>query len=217
MNFKELFPLRVVINLDKRPDRLKICMEEEFPKLDIVPIRKPGVLFTESNNNWINGTIGCMVSHYHILQSALLLDQNVMIFEDDIKFLGLNTLEVLDMCCEDLDKMEWDMFYGGGNILKPFYKVSDRLAKLSHCQSTVFYGVNKKFIPELLKYIDLKNIRVPIDVIYAERVIPNHNCFISYPMLGIQRDSYSDIELQEVKYSEYLQKRYWDNLKEGGF
>ena len=71
MKFKELFPLQVFINLDKRPDRLKICMEEEFPKLDINPIRKPGVLFDQTNIPWWNGAIGCMLSHFEVLQSAL--------------------------------------------------------------------------------------------------------------------------------------------------
>lgn len=206
--------MRVLINLDRRPDRLKICMEEEFPKLDFVPLRKPGFVTNQFEHPWWNGAVGCMVSHYQILQAAALLDQNVAIFEDDIHLKGLNTLEVLDLCAEELGQRDWDMFYGGGNILKPFYKVSENLAKLSHCQSTIFYCVNKNFLEKLLSYINLKQISKPIDMIYADDVIPNHNCFISYPMLAIQRDSYSDIEGQDVKYSEYLDKRYWENLRE---
>jgi GR25 family glycosyltransferase involved in LPS biosynthesis len=103
------------------------------------------------------------------------------------------------------------MFYIGGNILKPFHQVSPHLAKLNHCQSTVAYGVNKKFVRDLLKYIDLTHIDRPIDMIYADTVIPNHNCFISVPMLAIQRPDFSNIEQQNVNY-DYTITRYQENL-----
>ena len=214
MNFKELFPLQVVINLDKRPDRLKICMEEEFPKIRINPIRKPGVVVEQIENSWWRGAIGCLLSHYHILQSAMLLNTNVFIFEDDVDFKNINSLELLNLCCDDLNNRDWDMFYLSVNVMKPFYKVSNLLAKLNSGQSTVAYGVNKNFIGKLLNYIQLDKIDAPIDLIYSERVIPNHNVFVSCPMLAIQRDNFSDIENSEVKYSDYLEKRYWENLRE---
>jgi GR25 family glycosyltransferase involved in LPS biosynthesis len=213
MNFKELFPLQVVINLDKRPDRLKLCVEEEFPKLEITPIRKPGVLFTQTNNSWWNGAIGCMISHYEILQSALLLNTNVVIFEDDIHFEKNNTLEILNLSCNELNNFNWDMLYGGANILKPFYKVSNHLAKLSHAQSTIFYAVNKNFLEKLLNYIDLQKINSPIDIIFADKVIPNHNCYITIPMLATQRTDFSDIEQKIVSYNDYLERRYLENFR----
>ena len=213
MTFKELFPLQVVINLDSRPDRLKVCMEEEFPKLGIIPVRKPGIVFTQAGNAFSNGSIGCLLSHYDILQAALILQTNVFIFEDDIKF--INDAETfLDYSCDELQDIKWDMFYLAGNLLKPAYKVSKHLARVSWCQSTVAYGINKKFIEELLSYINLQEIKKPIDLIYAQDIIPNHNCFITYPLLGIQRDDFSNIEGKEVKYSEYLESRYWENIKD---
>lgn len=211
MKFQTLFPLQTVINLDKRTDRLEICKNQEFPKLGINPIRKPGVLVHNSGNSYSNGVIGCALSHYEILQAALCLDTNVFIFEDDISFIGDDIIENLEMSCQQLENLDWDMFYISGNILKPCYQVSSHLAKLTHCQSTCGYGVNRLFVESLLKYIDLNNIK-PIDVFYADDVIPNNNCFISIPMLGIQRDSFSDIEGVNVKYSDYLEKRYYQNL-----
>lgn len=213
MNFSELFPLQVFINLDKRPDRLKICQDEVFPKLSIKPLRKPGVLFDKTEHSWWNGAIGCMLSHYQILEAAACLETNVFIFEDDIDFINNLDLSLIsNASCEELSDMEWDMFYMGGNLLRPAHQISPHLAKLTHCQSTVAYGVNKNFVKQLLKYIDLTHIDKPIDVIYADTVIPKHNCFITIPMLVIQRDSYSDIEGGEVKYTDYLEKRYWENL-----
>jgi GR25 family glycosyltransferase involved in LPS biosynthesis len=219
MKFDTLFPLQVVINLDKRPDRLKLCMEQEFPVIKIHPLRKPGLIYEKTNNKWWNGAIGCMLSHYQILEAAALLDTNVFIFEDDVFFIGKEQSDFgykiymdLSTASVQLNNIEWDMFYIGGNILKPFNQVSSHLAKLNHCQSTVAYGVNKKFLRTLLGYIDLTHINRPIDVIYADSVIPNHNCYISVPMLAIQRDSFSDIEGGEMKYSEYLERRYTENF-----
>jgi GR25 family glycosyltransferase involved in LPS biosynthesis len=156
-----------------------------------------------------------MLSHYQVLEAAALLETNVFVFEDDISFiddLDRSTLWNLEHACFELGRLDWDMFYIGGNILKPFHQVSPHLAKLNHCQSTVAYGVNKKFIPDLLKYINLTHIDRPIDMIYADTVIPKHNCYISIPMLAIQRDSFSDIENKEIKYSEYLERRYSENF-----
>lgn len=212
MNFSKMFPLQVFINLDKRPDRLKICREEIFPKLSINPIRKAGNIFTGTDNPWWNGAIGCMLSHYQILEAAACLDINVFIFEDDISIIAEYPSITLENACDQLDNIEWDMFYMGGNLLKPAQQVTPHLAKLTHCQSTVAYGVNKNFVRTLLKYIDLTHIDRPIDVIYADTVIPRHNCYITVPMMVIQRDSYSDIEGGEVKYTDYLEKRYWENL-----
>lgn len=210
--FNELFPLQVVINLDKRPDRLGLC-KKELAKINSNPIRKTGVLYDKTTNTWWNGAIGCLISHYEILEGAAYLGVNVFIFEDDITFITENPLNILRQACKELDGMNWDMFYMGGNLLKPAYQVEEHLAKLTHCQSTVAYGVNKKFTRELLLKMNLNNVTKPIDMIYADDIIPKHNCFITIPMMIIQRDSYSDIEGGEVKYSDYLEKRYWENLK----
>ena len=161
---------------------------------------------------WWNGAIGCMISHFEVLEAAACLNTSVFVFEDDVSFMGKDTARDLRLACHELEKLDWDMFYIGGNLLKPATQVTPHLAKLAHCQSTVAYGVNKNFVKTLLGYINLKHIERPIDMIYADMVIPNHNCYITVPMLAIQRDSFSDIEGKEVKYSEYLEKRYWDNL-----
>ena len=200
MKFKEIFPLQVVINLDSRKDRIKECREKEFPKLGISPIRKSGIIFNKTNNSWWNSAIGCMISHYQILQAALLLDTNVFIFEDDISFIGNKPRENLEEACGQIENRNWDMLYMGGNLLKPAYQITSKLAKLTHAQSTSSYGVNKCFIKKLLEYVDLTEIKKPIDLIYAENVIPENNCYITIPMLAIQKTDYSDIEKHEMSY-----------------
>jgi hypothetical protein len=117
----------------------------------------------------------------------------------------------MDKACNELSNMDWDFFYLAANILKPFKQVSDHLAKLEWAQSTCAYGINKNFLQKTLESIDLNRITRPIDVIYSEMAAKN-NFYITVPMVGVQRDSFSDIENVNVNYTSYLQKRYNDNL-----
>lgn len=214
--FKELFPLQVIINLDSRPDRLEESKNTLYPLFDISPIRKPGEIFKEAPGPWWNGAVGCLLSHFNVLQAAALLKTNVFIFEDDAEpIMSSNPVETLECACEELENIEWDMLYIGANILRPFYQETEHLAKLTHGQSTIAYGVNKRFITKLLSYIDLQNVNRPIDVIYADSVIPYNNCYITVPMIITQRESYSDIEQMKVEYTKYLEPRYWANLVRG--
>jgi GR25 family glycosyltransferase involved in LPS biosynthesis len=208
MNYKEMFPLNIMINLDSRPDRWKESMEVELPKTKIEAItRCPGQVYHVSDNSWVNGAIGCLSSHIICLQYGLQQQSNVTIFEDDVK-LADDSWAIMDLACEELSGKEWDMIYWGGNILKPFYQETAHLARLTHCQSTVAYSVNYYFIQKLLDQIPNDKFISPIDVIYANTVIPNNNCFITVPMIASQRKGKSDIEDQVVDYEKYLWKRY---------
>ena len=211
MNFTELFPLITYINLDSRQDRNLLALEE-FKKLDINPIRISGTLVNVSDNKMASGILGCTLSHIKCLEMALEKKQNIFIFEDDIKFIHSNeTKTILDECCEELNGIDWDMFYIAANVLKPIYQETKYLGRLTHAQSTVGYCVNYRFVEKLLSYIPRNQI-IPIDLVYTNNVIPNHNCFISIPMLGVQRNSFSDIEGKQVDYESYLEKRYDANL-----
>jgi len=211
LNFTELFPLQVYINLDKRQDR-DMLVKKEFERININPTRISGIITNTTKNAMWNGILGCLFSHVHCLEMAMKQKQNIFIFEDDILFTKDNQTQlILDQCCEELNVIEWSMFYVAANILKPIYQVSDHLGKLTHAQSTVGYGVNKNFVEKLLSYIPRNKI-IPIDLVYSNGVIPIHNCYISIPMLGVQRDSFSDIEGRSVQYESYLQKRYDANL-----
>jgi GR25 family glycosyltransferase involved in LPS biosynthesis len=212
MSYSDLFPLNVMINLDSRPDRWKESTEIELPKAGIERIaRCPGLVYHVSDNSWINGAIGCLASHVQCLKYALENKSNITIFEDDVKFTD-NAKEIMDLASDELADMQWDMIYWGGNILKPFYQKTNHLAQLFHCQSTVAYSVHWDFVEKLLNYIPQNTFQYPIDVIYADHVIPNNNCFITVPMIATQREGKSDIEGMVVNYEKYLWKRYDDNF-----
>jgi GR25 family glycosyltransferase involved in LPS biosynthesis len=210
MKLQDMFPLIVYINLDSRPDRRKEA-EKEFEKLGIDPVRIPGQVYSGTNNKSWNGIIGCMQSHLIALSIAKEANCNIMIFEDDVKFIN-DAEKVIPLALDELSALDWHMQYFGANLLKPCYQVTPHLARLTHGQSTHAYGVNVKFIDKLLTYIPLNEI-CPIDLRYANNAIPNNSCFITIPMVAVQRDSYSDIEGVQANYESYLERRFKDNLR----
>lgn len=210
MRLTDIFPFILFINLDSRPDRL-LESRKEFEKLSINPIRVAGKVFDGTNNPQHNAIMGCTLSHIHCLRMAKEAKCNVLIFEDDIKFVN-NYNAIIPNALEELDKSDWNMMYFGANILKPFNQVSTYLAKLTWAQSTHAYGVNYKFIDTLLSIIPEHQI-FPLDLAYTHFVVPKYNCYITAPqMVAVQRDSYSDIEGTMANYESYLEQRYRDNF-----
>ena len=208
MQIEEVFPLITYINMDHRKDRDE-QVNLEFKKLEISPTRVSGKIYRGTDNpNW-NGIAGCTLSHITCLNMAVEKKCNILIFEDDVKFIN-DYKNVISSALDELKNLEWSLWYMGGNLLKPIYQVTDHLGKLTWCQSTVAYGVNANFVQRLIHYIP--NQIMPIDLVYTNYVIPNNNCYMTVPMVAVQRNSYSDIEGVEVDYESYLEKRFWDNL-----
>lgn len=189
------------INLDERQDRWQESQREfsqlPFPKVQRVPAIKHST-----------PAFGCGLSHFQTLQRSLGRDKHVMIFEDDVRF--INNFKELPEYLDGLDSLYfWDMLYLGANITTPLRKVSDRFARVYHAQSTHAYCVHKDFIATILKYKHL--VGKPMDLIYAEDIIPDNCCFITIPMLAIQRPSFSNIEQRVVDYS-WMENRYFEHL-----
>lgn len=183
------------INLDKRKDRWEAC-DKEFYKLNFYPER-----FSAIENS--NPILGCYLSHLEILKRARDANKSVLIFEDDIEIINFEE-KLIEKALDELYYMDWWMLYLGANLMRPCYEVTDHLARLTHAQSTHAYGINKKYLPQIVDFIEHNNTF--IDVIYAEGIVPKVPCFITIPMMAIQRTDYSDIERQEMNYDLPIQR-----------
>ena len=202
MKLEELFPLIYCINLDERKDRWEQA-QKEFSTIEKLDIKRFSAIKETP------GYVGCWKSHLEILKEAREKDVNVLIFEDDVLFVAP---EWLDDTIEQLQTLEWDMFYLGGNILRPFFQVTRNLARLTHCQSTHAYAVNKRILNPLIGIVE-SNPNMNIDVIYADAIVPNVKAYISVPMIAIQRESHSDILGRSETYDLPI-KRYFHYLVE---
>lgn len=188
------------INLEGRTDRWEES-QKEFAKVGLEVLRFPA----EPHSNPI---VGCAVSHFTILTEALSRGKHAMIFEDDVQFLGEPNIQEWLF---SLDYMDWDMLYFGANITTPISRYSKGFGRLSGAQSTHAYCVNNAFIQEILNHSGL--LGKHMDLIYSEDIIPHAKCYITIPIIAIQRPSYSDIEKKPVDYS-WMVDRYYRNLTE---
>src|ERR1700754_1987396 len=87
MLLNQLFPHKVCINLDRRPDRWQ-RMQAEFARHGIEDVRRISALdgsMVQLPANWNHtaGAYGCLLSHIAVVQEARELDhRSVLIFED---------------------------------------------------------------------------------------------------------------------------------------
>ena len=147
----------VVISLKRRPERLTIfwagLAEQKWP------FRTPevfeaidggsGKVPTPTGWNAGGGAWGCMQSHRHILERAIMDDvRSVLVLEDDAcvdSGFVANVERFLAEVPED-----WDQLMLGGQHIGPApRRISDHVVKCVNCQRTHAYAIRGKFMREL--------------------------------------------------------------------
>lgn len=191
---KPEFPHTMVINLDKRPDRMEEIRHEfrHWPK-------KPERISAVSHSP---GWKGCSASHLKCVMTAKERGYPwVLIVEDDC-ILTSTALTQFQSLLPYLwkNKDRWDIFYGGTTYLKhkarvtkspPIYEVSG--------YTTHFCLIHKSTYDKILE-LHPKNIsefKDPIDVFYAE----NFRIWTTTPFFAKQRPGPSDINLSSEDYN----------------
>jgi hypothetical protein len=96
----------------------------------------------------------------------------------------------------------------GGNIDGPCQKVKPHLARLTHCQSVHAYAIRHTIYEKVAPFD-----HGDLDLYYCANIIKQHNCFITIPMIAIQGASYSDIQKTDVRYDDWMETRFWHNLR----
>ena len=198
MKLSDFFELSFCINLEKRKDRLKDSLLE-FDKLGYHP-----QIFKAVENE--NPIVGCLQSHLTIMKNALQLGKSVLIFEDDVSFIGNDYINTIECALDELSTLKWDMFYLGANVLNYIYQKTDHLGRLSFAQSTHAYAVNINFISTLIK--EIEKFDNHLDLLYAREIVPKHKCFITIPIVAVQRPSYSDIMYRDADYVGFTLERF---------
>lgn len=186
-----------IINLPHRVDRLRIArkqfesagidMPSIFPAIDA---RTLGIKGIREDNQ---GLIGCFLSHYFILQQALLNGYNqVAIFEDDV-LLVHGFEEKLKVAMNELPNT-WQMLYlgyyersGKGKI-----QVSEHLSIPKNTWGTHAYIVRDQGIR--IMYNNLQTIKSHIDVQISEHIIPKLYAYCITPAICYQSGIKSDIK-----------------------
>ena len=194
------------INLEHRTDR-KEYVEEELKKIGITANRFNAIKME-------NGAIGCSMSHLKILQNAQQNNlDHVLIVEDDITFLNPELFKSQINQFFKIHNNNWDVILLAGNNMPPYENIDDTCIKVSRCQTTTGYLVNKHYIKVLLQNVKMglthllnkpneKN-KFAIDKFWFV-LQSSSKWYLITPLTVVQREDYSDIEKKLTNYKDMM-------------
>ena len=189
------------INLDSRPDR-KQHVEGQMSTLGIPAERFKAIRLK-------NGAIGCSMSHIKLLEMARANNwPHILIVEDDI------LLTIPALFVEQLNRFlarhkDFDVALFAGNNMPPYTVVDDSCVRVSKCQTTTGYLVQRHYYDtlianykagvELLMKEPQKHFLYAIDK-YWFHLQALHKWYLITPLTVVQREDYSDIEKRPTNY-----------------
>ena len=190
------------INLLSRPDR-KQHVENQLKTIGINAER-----FNAIRMN--NGAVGCSMSHLKIIETAKANNwDHVLIVEDDILFTD-PTLFINQFNKFFSNHKFFDVVLIAGNNVPPYTKIDDTCVKVTRCQTTTGYLVQKHYYDTLI--INYKNgilqlmkdpknhVTYAIDK-YWFNLQSIHKWYLIVPLTVTQREDYSDIEKRPTNYT----------------
>ncbi len=166
-----------VINLEERTDRLTDFYSQSLP----FPVKRfPAYKET-------HGGYGCVKSHVGLLRIPHKLP--FIVFEDDA--LLVQDWSIVEMAMEQLPD-NWDVLFLGATLLKPIRRYSKNLFYLhsAWCTQAIIYGSTR--VMEDICTNALSSGKA-IDVFFRYHIFPKYNCFITDPLVAVQKGYISDI------------------------
>ena len=185
MKLNEIFDRVVVINLDKRTDRMEE-FDRQAKEIGLEYIRYSAV---EAIPQELRPTDACRLSHLQVLQDAVNDGvQRLFVFEDDAQFVP-DFDRQLNLFLSKIHP-KWDMLYLGAWIHKS-EPVADGVVRLLDSYSAHAYGINTEFMELALSCVKHRN--QPVDIALS-MLHPRINAYCAKPALVGQSPGYSDIE-----------------------
>lgn len=201
----KLFDKVLLINLDKREDRLKHC-HDMFVKNNVLDLVERFSAIRPENGD---GRLGCILSHLNIIKKAKQNKwKSVLVLEDDCQFMNESTI---DASIEQLFKRDWSVYYLGYNSHEPLDAADENLIKIKNCFSTHAIAYHESFYDYFIQAFERGEIKI-LDVWLRDVVQKNLNCFGCYPIGATQISDYSDIE-KKVVATDYIVSRFYENTK----
>jgi glycosyl transferase family 25 len=203
------------INLDYRVDRREKFEKDSYelgfkakrfsairPKLEDIPDSIMQV-FNNYNPNSSSerdnqlqilvGEFGCSLSHRAVVREARDRGlNNVLIFEDDCKFLPEWESEV-EKVISDLNTIEWDLIYFGGNLTSTIISITDNLGSVTgSVWAAHSYAVNRSFFDSILD-VDINHSNLWIYDLCLTNFCHHKKFIVSKKILCVQESNVSDI------------------------
>ena len=205
MLLNQLFPHKVCINLDRRPDRWQ-RMQTEFARHGVEGVHRFSAVdgaTVQLPENWKHtaGAYGCLLSHVAVIQQARELgQQSVLIFEDDA---------VLDPEFEtkfasfvEQVPSDWDMLYFGALHNDEPVRVRDHVFRISKANSTFAYALKHTVFDA---FVELNQRAEHVLDVNAYALQQRFNCYCFLPNLAWVQIEYSDVQ-NRLERHWYLEK-----------
>jgi glycosyl transferase family 25 len=157
------------------------------------------------------GELGCSLSHRDVVKEAKDRGlNNVLIFEDDCKFLPEWKSEI-EKVTSDLNTLEWDLIYFGGHLSSPTIPITDNLGSVTGAVWTSHsYAVNRSFFDSLLA-VDISNVNLWSYDVYLASFWHCKKVIASKKILCVQESNVSDIRGFNTNHSQQVYIAAWAN------
>ena len=190
MRVNEFFDKVVVINLDRRTDRME-RIDAQLKELGIEYERHSAV---DGKELGINPIFAGTMSHVEVLKNNR--DSRILVLEDDAQFVD-NFNEKFEEVMQTLPN-DSDIFYLGALLPKSTGKVTpvnQHWARQVMTTGSQAYCINPARVNYFIENLDGYEWYIDIGLrVFAEK----YNAYIAQPNLVTQFPSYSDLRLKEV-------------------
>lgn len=208
--WKHMIDKVILINLPNRTDRLVSASKE---------LAKQGISFQVWPGIWhSNGAYGILQTLKQIFEQAEKENWgNVLIFEDDVRFIGDINLHLSMSLIELSSHYNFDMLFLGANVFKPFVKTklqeSFRLTEAVALHAVIYSPEGWRKCLAVIREKIHPSVDA-VDVLFSRYVLSQGNSYITNPMLATQAEGYSDIERRVVDYKIFLEGSYKKSLNQ---
>jgi GR25 family glycosyltransferase involved in LPS biosynthesis len=194
------------INLAARTDRRQ-HIEAQLPLVGLTAFERFNAVKLP------NGLVGCGMSHIKCLELAKERGyDHLLICEDDLLFLNPPLFQKQFNTFLQ-NNHQWDVVLLAGNNVPPYRRVDDTCVAITRCQTTTGYLIAGHYFDTLLHNLKegiaklmrepLKHIDYALDK-YWMRLQQKDKWFLITPLTVVQREDYSDIQLQRTNYAHLM-------------
>jgi GR25 family glycosyltransferase involved in LPS biosynthesis len=205
MLLDQLFPHKVCINLDRRPERWQRA-QAEFARHGIEGVRRfPAVDGSKVvlPAGWTHsaGAYGCLLSHVAVVQEALAAGrESVLIFEDDVVFDPEFNAKFASFMNEA--PRDWDLLYFGALHKAEPVKLTEHVYRITKANSTYAYALKRTVFEEFIELNRRAEHVLDMNAyVLQERFKPY--CFL--PQLAWVQSEFSDVQ-NRLERHWYLEK-----------
>lgn len=189
-----LFPLKVCINLDRRPERWQ-RIQRAFTAHGIESVQRFSAI--DGNDlslpkNWIHtpGAYGCLLSHVRVVREARDAGvSSVLIFEDDAVF-DPQFNEKFATFIQELPA-DWDMLFLGALHKDEPVKVSEHISRITKANSTFAYAIRNTVFDA---FIELNSRAEHVLDMNSYLLQQRFNCYCFMPNLVWVQAQFSDVQ-----------------------